>query len=85
MSEEQARKLIKEEFMNNVMSNLDSALIFTYIQNLEQRIDKLIENWNILKRHFEFLKINTTGGNKEFMEEILEMMNILDGGENNNG
>ena len=43
MSEEQARKLIKEEFMNNVMSNLDSALIFTYIQNLEQRIDKAIE------------------------------------------
>jgi len=50
---------------------------------LQQRIDKAVENWNILKRHFEFLKINTTGGNKEFMEDILELMNIVDGGENN--
>lgn len=51
-------------------------------KELQQRIDKEIENWNILKRHFEFLKINTTGGTKEFMEEILEIMNALEGGNN---
>lgn len=51
------------------------------IEQLQQKIDKTIENWNILKRHFEFLKINTTGGNKEFMEDILGIMNTLDGGE----
>lgn len=50
-------------------------------QKYKEVIDKTIENWNILKRHFEFLKINTTGGNKEFMEDILIMMNTLDGGE----
>lgn len=61
----------------------DNGELCKEIESLQKRIDKLIENWNILKRHFEFLKINTTGGNKEFMEEILEMMNILDGGENN--
>ena len=33
----------KEEFINNTMKHLDSGLIFTYIKNLEDRIDKAIE------------------------------------------
>lgn len=51
-------------------------------KELQQRIDKAIGNWNTLKRYFEFLKINTTGGNKEFMEDILKLMNILEGDNN---
>lgn len=50
MNELEIRKIAKEEFMSNVMNNLDSTLIFAYIQNLEQKannlqskIDKAIE------------------------------------------
>ena len=50
MNELEIRKIAKEEFISNVMNNLDSTLIFTYIQNLEQKennlqskIDKAIE------------------------------------------
>ena len=71
MSEEQARKLIKEEFMNNVMINLDSALIFTYIQNLEQRIDKAIEYIKESEEEYGYLE--------DCEKTILE---ILKGGNN---
>ncbi len=49
---------------------------------LEQRqeIDDLIDNWNKLKTHFEFLKNNSTGGNKEFMEDIILFMNEIEKG-----
>lgn len=78
-------KLLKGESIEELE---DLTLMFMYceektkdkIKELQQRIDKAIGNWNTLKRHFEFLKINTTGGNKEFMEDILEIMNTLEGG-----
>lgn len=41
MNELEIRKIAKEEFISNVMNNLDSALIFTYIQNLEQKVNNL--------------------------------------------
>ena len=50
MNREEFKKLAEEEFINNTMKHLDSALIFTYKQNLEQKannlqskIDKAIE------------------------------------------
>ena len=41
MNELEIRKIAKEEFISNVMNNLDSTLIFTYIQNLEQKANNL--------------------------------------------
>lgn len=41
MNELEIRKIAKEEFISNVMNNLDSTLIFTYIQNLEQKVNNL--------------------------------------------
>lgn len=41
MNELEIRKIAKEEFMNNVINNIDSSLIFTYIQNLEQKVNNL--------------------------------------------
>lgn len=41
MNKEEATKLIEEEFMKNVMTKLDSALIFTYINNLEKENQEL--------------------------------------------
>ena len=42
----EARKLCKEEFMKNVMANLDSTLIFTYISNLEKENQELKDRIN---------------------------------------
>lgn len=36
MNKKEIKELARQEFINNVMSNLDSSLIFTYIQKLEQ-------------------------------------------------
>lgn len=47
MNEEQIKHLCKETFVENIMNNLDSTLIFKYIQTLEQenkQLKILIEN-----------------------------------------
>lgn len=36
LSEEELRKIAKEEMAKSIMNNLDSTLIFTYIKNLEE-------------------------------------------------
>ena len=41
MSEEELRKIAKEEASKFIMENLNSAIIFTYIQNLEKEIEEL--------------------------------------------
>lgn len=40
MNKEEFKKLAEEEFINNTMKHLDSALIFTYIQNLEKKAEQ---------------------------------------------
>lgn len=44
---------------------------------LINEIERLNNIINELEKHFEFLKINSTGGNKEFMEDILEFIKAL--------
>ena len=41
MSEEELRKIAKEEASKFIMENLNSVIIFTYIQNLEKEIEEL--------------------------------------------
>lgn len=36
------------------------------------------DNWNNLKEYFRFLEINSTGGNKEFIENIILLMQELE-------
>ena len=38
---------------------------------LDKKVDKLNYIINELEKHFETLKLNSTGGNKEFMEDVL--------------
>lgn len=45
--EEEIRRLIKKELNESLMARLDSGLIFTYIQNLEE------ENRELKKQLFE--------------------------------
>ena len=53
MNIEEARELCKEEFMKNVMANLDSTLIFTYISNLEKENQQLKKENKILRENAE--------------------------------
>ena len=41
MSVEELRKIAKEEASKFIMENLNSVIIFTYIQNLEKEIEEL--------------------------------------------
>lgn len=41
MNEEKIKKIARETFLENVMNNLDSAIIFKYIQELEQENARL--------------------------------------------
>lgn len=42
-----------------------------YIKSKDKEIERLNNIINELEKHFVFLKMNSTGGNKEFMEDIL--------------
>lgn len=39
MSEEEFKKIAEKTMAEQIMKNLDSALIFTYIRNLEKELD----------------------------------------------
>lgn len=53
-------------------------------ERLNKTIERLFNNWNKLKEHFSFLKINSTGGNKEFIEDIILFMQELEQGSDSN-
>lgn len=56
---------------------------FCTVQELLDKYNKQLDNWNKLKEHFSFLKINSTGGNKEFIEDIILFMQELEQGSDN--
>ena len=64
MSEEQLRKIAKEEASKFIMENLNSGIIFSYIQNLEKEIEELKE---INKEHQKL--------NGKLREEIENLQN----------
>ena len=48
MTEEEIRKIINDTFNENIMNNLDSSIIFKYIQGLEkenQELKKQLDNY----------------------------------------
>lgn len=54
-------------------------------RELEKKNIRILEdNWNKLKEHFKFLKINSTGCNKEFMEDIILLIQELEQGSDSN-
>ena len=47
MNEEKIRKMVSDSFFENIMNNLDSSIIFKYIEGLEkenQELKKQLEN-----------------------------------------
>lgn len=41
MTEEEIRKMVNDSFFDNIMNNLDSSIIFKYIEGLEKEIEEL--------------------------------------------
>ncbi|MBO7733011.1 MAG: hypothetical protein J6S67_10670 [Methanobrevibacter sp.] len=75
MSEEEIKKLAKEEFINNVMEQLDSTLIFTYIQNLETQLQ---QKENIIKEVREYFKNHTLKYDDIMIIKPSDVLEILD-------
>lgn len=60
MNEDKIKELAKEEFINNVMTNLDSTLIFTYIRELEKenvRLKDLIKEYQPYFKGVDMIKL----------------------------
>lgn len=53
MNEEQIREIAKETFAENIMNNLDSSIVFKYIQELEQENQKYKEVINELRDYLK--------------------------------
>ena len=74
MSVEELRKIAKEEASKFIMENLNSAIIFTYIQNLE----KVIENLKEINKEHQKLngelrdEIKRQGNTREIEEKYIE-------------
>lgn len=66
MSEEEIKKVARETFVENVMKNFDSVVIFEYIQTLEQ------ENAQLKKEKDDFIKAII-----ELIEEIVDLKSVL--------
>ena len=78
MSEEAFNELIDGfEYMGN-LTDYGRENIKYHVQKLQQENKQLKDNWNKLKEYFRFLEINSTGGNKEFIEDIILLMQELE-------
>lgn len=74
---EQLEKENKEiERLNNII-NKKEQLLGDNIKRLEREVAKRDNIINKIEEHFVFLKMNSTGGNKEFFEDILDFMKAL--------
>ena len=53
MTEEEIRKIINDTFDENIMNNLDSSIIFKYIEGLEKENQKYKEAIDRAKKRIE--------------------------------
>lgn len=67
--EEKIKAVLKNEIKKEIMSNLDSGLIFTYIQNLEKEIEELKKDKKALLDNYN--KVLGTFISKDKIREIL--------------
>lgn len=74
--------LEQRKYIKRLLDELDSADNYFKMVYLENK--QLKDNWNMLKALFKFLKINSAGGNKEFIEDIILLMHELEKGSDSN-
>ena len=92
MSEEQIRKMVSDSFFENIMNNLDSSIIFKYIEGLEkenQELKKqLEEKENQQKEFIDWLTneskelIRDAGYHQRICLDILSKYKEIIGGNN---
>lgn len=75
MNENELKKMIRDEFINNIMKNLNSSLIFMYVQKLEKENKKL----NCLFDKTTNYYLKTLAKNGSMPDEAIEMFNLLEG------
>lgn len=55
MSEEEIKKIVKETFDENIMNNLDSSIVFKYVQILEKENKKYKE---VINKAIKYINSN---------------------------
>lgn len=84
MNEEQIREIAKETFAENIMNNLDSSIVFKYIQELEQENQKYKEviekakEWVERKINSCTIEANSTTTDTMCRITIVGLTNLLD-------
>lgn len=70
MNKEEISKLVQKEIINGIKKELDSALIFTYIQSIEQENKEL---YNKIDKAYKIVKDVSYGLNINF-DDVLEIL-----------
>lgn len=79
MTEADLRKIAQEELTKQIFENLDSAIIFTYIQNLENKVKNIDTNYvskDKIKEKLNYIKSNYSqvDGNYFMMEYQIDLL-----------
>lgn len=77
MSVEELRKIAKEEASKFIMENLNSAIIFTYIQNLEKEIEELKVINQMQKYRIETIDERELVSKDKIREKIKDLENYM--------
>ena len=77
MSVEELRKIAKEEASKFIMENLNSVIIFTYIQNLEKVIEELKVINQMQKYRIETIDERELVSKDKIREKIKDLENYM--------
>ena len=80
MTEEEIRKIANNAFNESIMNNLDSSIIFKYIQGLEKENQELKKQIEYLtsEKNFNTTVINESEEFKKYKEEFLKKYKKLE-------
>lgn len=76
--EEDIKNIAREEMLDTIKTRLDSAMIFTYVDNLEKENKQLKETINELREYIKSEKVIKDGNTLEqitnYEKNILEIL-----------
>ena len=75
MNEEEIRKIAKETFDKNIMNNLDSSIVFKYVQTLEKENKKYKE---VINKAINYINNNIIGIDIKSDNIMLNRTELLD-------